>query len=486
MEQKMDYFTRKMNENIYQPRKSLNPQKKWVPYATFFIVVITIIVLMFIFFQKYDDIKQIFGINSSTGTLSDVLKGDYKIGQVVELSWTMFSDWDLISYTHSIHTFDGDILWLKSRNLNLNDYQWKVEIKWTIEKLVGDIFIVEVNNVSWEVVLENTWVSSTWKYISEAWIFFDQNFFNSYSIEDIANGKIIVKNLDSNQIIIVSYFKCNTFNPDQNCRSLNETFSQTSEKDFTTSNGISFYKLQSVSSWYFANDNLLWYFINDVPETEIMKLSDYIILPNKNYVSDNIMPNISDICNKWFLKLEKSSSYEIKLENNVVIVLVKWTYQTWSVSCKIIIDPLSPLKATLQDIKLDETQTAVATQWTVLNRDPKVKQFPINLAKTTEFVSSTRWYKIIFPSRNISFASTNVEQDFGQLWVSCFTQMNVVSYPNKENLQTNPAIKFYECNIKKWFQESDQIILKKLWDRNFVVEIVDPAWIEFTNNLVIQ
>lgn len=441
---------------------------------------------MFIFFQKYDAIKQIFGINSSTGTLSDVLKDDYKIGQVVDLSWTMFSDWDLISYTHSIHTIDGDILWLKSRNLNLNDYQWIIVIKWMIEKLVGDIFIVEVSNISWEVISQNTWSLSTWKYISEAWIFFDQDFFNNYSIEDISNWKIIIKNLDSNQSIIISYFKCNTSNPDQNCRALNETFSQTSEKDFTTSNGISFYKLQSVSSRYFANDNLLWYFINDVPESEIMKLADYIILPNKNYVSNNIMSNISSICNKWSLKLENSSSYEIKLENNILLVLVKWTYQTWNISCELIIDPLSAFKAVLKNISLDQIQTNVTNQWTVLNRDPKVKQFPINLEKTTEFVSSTRWYKIIFPSRNISFASTNVEQDFGQVWVNCFTQMNVVSYPNKENLQTNPSIKLYECNMKKWFQESDQIILKKLWDRNFVVEIVDPAWIEFTNNLVIQ
>jgi hypothetical protein len=414
------------------------------------------------------------------------LKSDYKIGQIVDLSWTMFSDGDLISYTHSIRTLDWDILWLKSRNLNLNDYQWNVEIKWTIEKLVGDMFIVEVSNISWEIILQNTWSLSTWKYISEAWIFFDQNFFNSYSIEDISNWKISVKSLDTNQIIVISHFKCNVYNPDQNCHALNDTFSQTSEKDFTTSHWISFYKLQSVSSWYFANDNLLWYFINDVPESEIMKLADYIILPNKNYVNDNIMPNISNICNKWFLKLEKSNSNEIKLENNVLTVLVKWTYQTWNVSCKIIIDPLSSFKAILQDVSLDAIQTTVTTQWTILKRDPKVKQFSINLEKTAEFVSSTRWYKIIFPSRNISFVSTNVEQDFGQLWVNCFTQMNVVSYPNKENLQTNPAIKIYECNIKKWFQESDQIILKKVWDRNFVVEIVDPAWIEFTNNLVIQ
>ena len=484
MEQKIDYFNRKMNENIYPPRKSLNPQKKWVPYATFFIVVITIVVLMFIFFQKYEDIKQFFGTN--TWSLSEVLESNYKIWQSVNISWTIFSDWDLVSYTHSIHTLDGDVLWLKSRNLNLADYQWNIQIQWTIEKLVWDIFVVEVNNISWEIILKDTWSLSTWKYIFEAWIFFDQDFFDSYSIENISDWKIAVKSLDNNQVIVISYFKCNTYNPDQNCRSLNETFSQTSEKDFTTSNGVGFYKLQSVSSWYFSNDNLLWYFINDVPESEIMKLADYIVLPNKTYVNDNIMLNISNICNKWLIKLEKLNSYELKLENNTLIALIKWNYQTWSVSCKIIIDPLSVFKAVLQDISLDQTQVSINNQWTVLKWDPKVKQFPISLEKTMEFVSSTRSYKIIFPSANISFISTNVQQDFGQLGVNCFTQMNVVSYPNKENLQTNPAIKIYECNIKNWFQESDQIILKKIWDRNFVVEIVDAAWIEFTNNINIQ
>jgi len=475
-----------MNENVYQPKKTLNPQKKWVPYATFFIVVITIIVLMFIFFQKYDSIKQLFG--SSTWSLSDVLESNYKLWQVVNLSWAMFSDGDLVSYTHTIHTADWDVLWLKSRNLNLNDYQWNIEIQWTIEKLVWDIFVVEVSNISWTVILQNTWSISTWKYISEAWIFFDQNFFDSYSLEDRSDWKVVVKNLDTNQLVTISYFKCNTYNPDQNCRALNETFSQTSEKDFTTSNWIGFYKLQSVSSWYFSNDNLLWYFINDVPESEVMKIADYIIIPNKAYVNNNIIPNISSICSKWWIKLESQNSYEIKLENNNLVAAIKWTYQTWNVSCKITIDPLNPFKAILQDITLDQVQAqgVVENQWTVLKRDPKVKQFPISLEKTMEFVSTSRWYKVIFPSRNLSFASTNVEQDFGQLWVNCFTQMNVVSYPNKENLQTNPAVKIYECNIKKWFQESDQVILKKLWERNFVIEIVDPAWIEFTNNLVIQ
>lgn len=486
MEQKIDYFTRKINENKYQTNRSFVPPKKWISYTTFLIVIITIVVLMFILFVKYDSIKKIFDNSSSTGNLNDILQSEYKIGQVVDLSWSIFSDGDLVSYTHTLHTIDGDILWLKSRTLSLNDYQWNIYVKGIIEKLIGDMFVVEVNNISWSLLLQNTWTLSTGKYISEAWIFFDQIFFDNYFIESVDNWEIIVKNLDTNQLVTISYFKCNTSNLDQNCRVLNETFSQTSEKDFTTSNGVSFYKLQSVNSRYFSNDSLIWYFINDVSESELMKISDYIILLNRNYINDNMMFNILSICNNWSIGLDRSDSYDIILENNKIMLTVKWIYQTWNVICKISVDPLLPLKASLQSIDLDQTTTSVNSQWTVLTRDPKVKQFPINLDKTMDFASSSRWYKITFPSRNISFASTNVQQDFWQLGVNCFTQMNVVSYPNKENLQTNPAIKIYECNIKKSFQESDQIILKKLWDRNFVVEIIDPSWIEFANNLVIQ
>jgi hypothetical protein len=288
MEHKIDYFTRKVNENI-QTKRSFVPPKKWVSYSTFFVVIITIIVLALIVLVKYDSIKQMFGASSYTWTLDDALQSNYKIGQSVDLSWMIASDWDLISYTHTIRTVDWDVLWLTSRTLNINDYQWNIYVKWIVEKLVGDMFVVEVSSISWNLVIQNTWNLSTGKYISEAWVFFDQNFFDNYSSENISDWKITVKNIETNQIIIISYFKCNTYNPDQNCRVLNQTFSQTSEKDFTTSNWISFYKLQSVSSRYFSNDNLIWYFINDVPESEVMKLSDYIILPNKAYIYYNII-----------------------------------------------------------------------------------------------------------------------------------------------------------------------------------------------------
>lgn len=479
----MDYFTKKINETVYKPKKSLNPKKKWVSYSTFFIILVTVVVLMFILFQKYDNIKNIFSTN--TWSLVEVIDSEYTIWQSVNFSWKMFSDWDLISYTHTINTLEWEVFGLKSRTIDLGSYNGDIEIYWKIEKILWDIFIIEVDNISGSVVSKIENIVSTWQYIPQAWIFFDKEFFVNYSIDSISNSNIVVRSLDSNQLIDISYFKCNTANPDQNCRILNDTFSKSADKDFTTSKSVSFYKLQSINSWYFANDILFGYFINDVPESELIKLSDYIILINRAYVNNYVISNIWNICTKWDIKLV-NPSYEIKAESNNLLLSVKWTYNSWNVFCDLFLDPLVMWNVVLKDFRVQEAQETPVAQWTILNRDPNVKQFPINLEKPLEFNSSTRWYKIIFPSINISFAATNVENDFWQVWVNCFTQMNVVSHPNKENININPSIKIYECSIKNLFEESDKMILRTIDDRSFVIEIVDSAWIEFSNNIDIQ
>jgi len=494
MEQKMDYFTKKMNESVYQSKKSIKPRKRWVSYLTFFVVIVVVFVLVFIFFKKSDNIKTLFVNNEWQA--EEMVDGEYKIWQLLNLSGGIFSDWDLISYTHTIRTNDWEIFWLKSRTIDLNSYRWNLQIYWIIEKLVWDIFVIEVNNIfSDEIVQENV-SNSTWRYISEAWIFFGESFFDKYLVSNVSSSNISLKNLDNNQNVDISYFRCNTSNSDQNCRLLNETFSKTSEKDFTTSNWVIFYKLQSMNSRYFSNNNLFWYFINDVLESELIKLSDYIVLPNRLYVDYNIIPNISRLCVKDGVNMASHNSYDIILENNKLLVSIQWSNISGKVNCKLVVDPLSLFKANLQDIKfeveekneksekLDEDTSSFVSN--VLVWDPNVKQFPINLDNTMEFISSTRWYKMIFPSKNIAFVSTNVEYDFGQLWVNCFIQMNVVSYPNKEKLNIEPAIKIYECNIRNWFEESEKTIFRKIWDRNFIIEVIDPSWIEFANNLEIQ
>jgi hypothetical protein len=116
----------------------------------------------------------------------------------------------------------------------------------------------------------------------------------------------------------------------------------------------------------------------------------------------------------------------------------------------------------------------------------EVEQFPVDLAKSLEF-SSRRGHTIVFPSSNIAYAGTSVQKDFDQKWVNCFSVMNVVKYSEKADVETKGNVKIYECTVKDWFDDSAKnLIYKVVWDKDFVVEIVNPAWIDFAENLVIK
>ena len=118
-------------------------------------------------------------------------------------------------------------------------------------------------------------------------------------------------------------------------------------------------------------------------------------------------------------------------------------------------------------------------------RDIDVEQFPINLDKKLTFTSS-RWHSFIFPSSNLAYQWVNVSEDFGQVWVNCFSAMNVVKYADKELVESQGNVVIYECNVKNTFDDSDKtLIYKKVWDKNFVIKINDPARVNFANNIEI-
>ena len=79
--------------------------------------------------------------------------------------------------------------------------------------------------------------------------------------------------------------------------------------------------------------------------------------------------------------------------------------------------------------------------------DPSVKQFPINLEKTMTFTSN-RGYAIIFPSSNIAYEATNVDEDLGLPGVRCSSQMNVTKFSEKASLTDSPKVKVFTCSIK--------------------------------------
>jgi len=183
--------------------------------------------------------------------------------------------------------------------------------------------------------------------------------------------------------------------------------------------------------------------------------------------------------------------------------------QKFLVTCKLEIDPSLSNWASLVlfDSLLDTTSvaTGVVDTWSAAVVDPSttevdnnddavveldfnVAQFPINLNKRMEF-KWTKWYTISFPSSNITWRPGTIDdKTLWQKWVSCSIQYNVTKYDktNPEIATTNPSIKIFECRIKGDISWTNKYVIRTTEsDRKFVIEIVDPAWKEFADNVEI-
>jgi hypothetical protein len=102
-------------------------------------------VVAFVVFKNYDRITNLFVDSVETSET-------FTIGQDVELSGMLHTDGDLISYTHTLTLPDAMVIGLKSRTLDLSVYSGIIDIQGIVEKELNDVFIIEVNSVSGDLV----------------------------------------------------------------------------------------------------------------------------------------------------------------------------------------------------------------------------------------------------------------------------------------------------------------------------------------------
>lgn len=498
MDQSNQWFNR--NYQSFNNCQNYNNDKKKYSFVSW-IVILTIFVFVFIFFKNIDNIKEFLWFSNITNN-----QGLFQIWQSIDITWNLLANWDNILYTHTLNNNFYWKLWLKSSVIDLNQYTWFVFVHWVVDKENNWIFILQVENISWELMSSNisiiSWdVQENWKYLSMAWIYFTKSFFDKYNLENNwENNKIKIRNLETNQIINIDYFVCTKSNPEKDCQQLQNNFSQSSDKSQVDWNWNKIYKLESVASWFFANDNFFWYFINDVADQEVEQLLNYIMLPNERYVKEKVLVNIPNICSDWTVSVQEITNKSLSLDSDWLILKINWKVQSWTASCKIFIDPSLPnlgQKISFEIIKIDNSSNNNLNNQSdqnnnlnnqSININFNVKQFPINLEKTMEF-QSNKWYKIIFPSRNISYSSVNVEEDLWVKWVNCYSQMNVIAYPNKDQLEKNPSLKIYQCNLKNYVTNlsfANNFFIKTTNSWNLIIQIIDPSWKDFADNIVIS
>lgn len=413
----------------------------------------------------------------------------------VELSGSIQANGDLVSYTHTLTLADMNIVGLKSRVIDLTTYTWEVTIQGTVEKQFKDIYIIEVSAVSG--ALASSWVNGQllWSgsgiFIRHAWIYLPAQFGEKYLLlNQWENGSFNVQNIATNQLITVSYFACTASDPNKNCTQLQQNIAASAEKTVSTSYGTVLYKLEGITSWFFANGNNYGYFINDVPEQEVLAITDAFILPNDYYLQQQLLSKIQSLCTDGTTSLTTITTRNLSRDANGLTVQLQWTTLDGSATCKIALDPSLAVWGTLVSY-VSNTPTTPTTSSPVspsLTIDTSVKQFPITLDKTMTFTSSTRWYSLVFPSMNIAYTAINVDEDLDLPGVRCFSQMNVTKYADKATMNENPKVKIFTCTIQWTLNNLGNSIIQQetLNGIKILIQIIDPAWAEFAKNIIVQ
>lgn len=471
------------------------PPRRSVSLLTLFVVIICTFILALVLFRNYDRISNWFSssVESTTG---------FQIWQQVALSGMLQANGDLVSYTHTLTLADTTIVGLKSRTLDLSIYSGLIDIQWTVEKELNDIYIVEVSFVSWALASTwTTWVviwSGSGIYISQAGIYLPADFGTKYTLlNNWENGELRVQNIATNQIIAITYFACKKTDPNKNCSQLQQNIWGSAEKTLSTSYGITLYKLEWVTSWFFANGNYYGYFINDIPEQEVIDVTNALILPSDYYVQNTLLPKLQALCTDGLTSLMQVTTHSLGVDLNWLYADLQWPTADGSATCKVFIDPSQAAwgtkisyisnTPTVSGNTATTTPTTTTPTTTTSTIDTSVKQFPINLAKAMTYTSN-KWYSVVFPSSNIAYDSSNVDEDLGLPGVRCSTQMNVIKYSDKANLDVSPTVKVFSCNIKGTLSNLWNSIIQKTAANgmNFLIQIIDPARADFANNIAIN
>jgi hypothetical protein len=498
MNNKVDFFQKKL-ANTRSFSRQRNESRIWI-----WIVVIVVFLVLWLVTWK------LFFAPVNLDELKENQSSNFSLGEEVYLQWEIKIEGNPAIYSYTIDDVDYGKFWLRANdNIVLSNYVGFVQLTWIVEKIYQDTPIVRVLTLSGtlagsgddtNIVLD--W--NAWVYLKWAWVQFLPSFFDEYVLlNEWENGEIRIQNIETGKEIVLNYFRCNSSDPNRNCKWLSETFANNNAQSFVTSEGDVYYKQSEAQSRFVANGDWWGIFINDVPDDVIFELKDLIKFANEKNMNEWIKSRAMKICQWDWEKLQKINDSEISLKQEWLIVTVSWDWIEKQMTCQILVDFSLPTKWELQSLIIwddvviseevevnEETKTEEVSQeekkdeWEISAKtfDTNVPQFPIK--EEWLIYKSGRWgYVLRFPSSNISYSVSSVKENFGRDDVKCSYVINVIQYSEKDNLEISPAVRIYECDWsveKSWAQ---WIIVYPRLDKKFIVQMNDWAWNDFSMNL---
>ena len=505
VENRVDFFQKKLSNtrSFTRQRKS---SRIWI-----WIILILLFLCAGVFFAYW----KVFWAPVNVGDWEVEQETEFSLWEEVYLQGEIKPDWDIITHTHTVNDARYWIISIKSDTINLYDYAGFVELTGIVEKFYQWDPIVKVYALSWNLANEEdedtniVLDENSWVYILWAGIQFLPSFFDKYVLlNEWENWQILLQNIESWEEISLDYFRCNASDPNRNCKWLTETFANNSAQSFVTSEWDVYYKQSEVQSWFVANWDWWWVFINDVSDDVIYELKDLIKFANEKNMNEWVRSRAMKICQWSWEKLQNLSNSEVTLKQEWLVVTVSWDWLEKQMTCQILVDFSLPKKWVLKSLTLwdeivvEEGEDSDDKAWEeenwdsedeikteeVISRgdfvlDTSVAQFPLKEEGWLVYNSSRWWYSLQFPSSNISYVVSPASENFGRSDIKCSYVISAIKYSEKENLEVSPSIRIYECLgtvTKSWAPE---ILVYPRADKIFVVQLNDSSWWNFANHL---
>ena len=493
MDNRADFFQKKMSNS-----RSFSRQKKSSRVWIWIIIILLLLVLGAASWKLFRAPANLWWDTEQENV-------NFSLWEQVYLQWELKADGDIITHTHTINDINFWVIWVKSDLINLYDYAGFAQLTWIVEKFYQWNPIVKVISLSGTLSKTgdmNIDMNENWGvYILWAWIQFLPSFFDEYVLlNEWENGQIRIQNIETEKEVVLDYFRCNPSDPNKNCKWLNDAFANNNAQSFVTSEGDTYYKLSETQTWFVANWDWWWVFINDVSDDIVFELKDLIKFANEKNINEWIKSRAASICQWEWEKMQKINNSEINLKQEWLIVTVSGDGMEKQMTCQILVDFSLPTKWKLQSltiwgdvvvsnetwstekIKTEMTWNIVEAPISATSLDTNVPQFPVK--EEWLVYKSARWgYSLHFPSSNISYSVSSVKENFGRDDVNCSYVINVIKYSDKENLEISPAIRVYECQWsveKSWAQ---WIVVYPRLDKKFIVQMNDGSWNDFSMNL---
>lgn len=345
MTEKKDFFQKKLS-NTRSFRKQHSASRTWI--WILIAIVAAVLIGGFVWYR-------LFVASPNLSSTEDNQPSLFSLGQEIEINGELKSDGDIVTHTHTITDPIYGILAVKSKVLNLGEYKGIVEAIGIVEKFYQGNPIIEITTLSGQIV-EDTFEETTdivldessGVYLPAAGVHFLPAFFEYYLLlNEGENGQILIQDLETDQEIVLNYFRCNASDPNRNCKGLVDTFSQTAARSFVTANGDTYYKQAEVNSRFVVNGDRWGIFINDVPEEMVMKLKDLIVFANDSVMKNWLNFSAPRVCQNTTEKLQKITSSAITLKQEGLIATIEGKGYSHDVNCSVLVDFSLPAKGTL-------------------------------------------------------------------------------------------------------------------------------------------